>query len=361
MVNLVRLIFAVLTIAFLVVLLKDLKHAKETGILEKEEEGFKKAGVMGFVANFIDALGIGAFAPIVAMSKFAKMKLKNKEIPALLKEIPALLNIGCCIPVMTEAFIFTTTIKVDPTTLVVMLAAAGLGSYVGAGIISKMDEKKVQLVMGIALFITAILMFLGLPWIDLLPGGGNEIGLSGGIISKMDEKKVQLVMGIALFITAILMFLGLPWIDLLPGGGNEIGLSGVKLVIGAVGNFILGSLMTAGIGLYAPCMALVYFLGMSAKVSFPIMMGSCAVLMPVASIRFIKEGNYPRKATLGITIFGVIGVLIATILVKNLPMDIMKVLVVIVIIYTSYSMLAPLFKARKENAVGAKSKRLANE
>ena len=307
MVNLVRLIFAVLTIAFLVVLLKDLKHAKETGILEKEEEGFKKAGVIGFVANFIDALGIGAFAPIVAMSKFAKMKLKNKEIPALL-------NIGCCIPVMTEAFIFTTTIKVDPTTLVVMLAAAGLGSYVGAGIISKMDEKKVQLVMGIALFITAILMFLGLPWVDLLPGGGNEIGLSG-----------------------------------------------VKLVIGAVGNFILGSLMTAGIGLYAPCMALVYFLGMSAKVSFPIMMGSCAVLMPVASIRFIKEGNYPRKATLGITIFGVIGVLIATILVKNLPMDIMKVLVVIVIIYTSYSMLAPLFKARKENAVGAKSKRLANE
>ena len=307
MVNLVRLIFAVLTIAFLVVLLKDLKHAKETGILEKEEEGFKKAGVIGFVANFIDALGIGAFAPIVAMSKFAKMKLKNKEIPALL-------NIGCCIPVMTEAFIFTTTIKVDPTTLVVMLAAAGLGSYVGAGIISKMDEKKVQLVMGIALFITAILMFLGLPWIDLLPGGGNEIGLSG-----------------------------------------------VKLVIGAVGNFVLGSLMTAGIGLYAPCMALVYFLGMSAKVSFPIMMGSCAVLMPVASIRFIKEGNYPRKATLGITIFGVIGVLIATILVKNLPMDIMKVLVVIVIIYTSYSMLAPLFKARKENAVGAKSKRLSNE
>ena len=307
MVNLVRLIFAVLTIAFLVVLLKDLKHAKETGILEKEEEGFKKAGVIGFVANFIDALGIGAFAPIVAMSKFAKMKLKNKEIPAML-------NIGCCIPVMTEAFIFTTTIKVDPTTLVVMLAAAGLGSYVGASIISKMDEKKVQLVMGIALFITAILMFLGLPWIDLLPGGGNEIGLSG-----------------------------------------------VKLVIGAVGNFILGSLMTAGIGLYAPCMALVYFLGMSAKVSFPIMMGSCAVLMPVASIRFIKEGNYPRKATLGITIFGVIGVLIATILVKNLPMDIMKVLVVIVIIYTSYSMLAPLFKARKENAVGAKSKRLANE
>lgn len=307
MVNAIRIVFAVLTIAYLSVLLRDFKRAKDTGLLEKEEEGFGKAGIIGFIANFADTLGIGAFAPIVAMSKFTKMKIHNKEIPAML-------NIGCCASVMTEAFIFTTTIKVDPTTLIVMLAAAGLGSYIGAGIISKMDERKVQLVMGIALFITAILMFLGLPWIDLMPGGGNEIGLTG-----------------------------------------------TKLIIGAVGNFILGALMTAGIGLYAPCMALVYFLGMSAKVSFPIMMGSCAVLMPVASIRFIKEGNYPRKATLGITIFGVIGVLIATILVKNLPMDIMKVLVVIVIIYTSYSMLAPLFKARKENAVGAKSKRLANE
>ena len=293
MVNAIRIVFAVLTIAYLSVLLRDFKRAKDTGLLEKEEEGFGKAGIIGFIANFADTLGIGAFAPIVAMSKFTKMKIHNKEIPAML-------NIGCCASVMTEAFIFTTTIKVDPTTLIVMLAAAGLGSYIGAGIISKMDERKVQLVMGIALFITAILMFLGLPWIDLMPGGGNEIGLTG-----------------------------------------------TKLIIGAVGNFILGALMTAGIGLYAPCMALVYFLGMSAKVAYPIMMGSCAVLMPVASIRFIKEGNYPRKATLGIVICGAIGVVLAATLVKNLPMDIMKAIVVVVILYTSYSMLAPLAKAIK--------------
>ena len=293
MVNAIRIVFVVLTIAYLSVLLRDFKRAKNTGLLEKEEEGFVKAGIIGFIANFADTLGIGAFAPIVAMSKFTKMKIHNKEIPAML-------NIGCCASVMTEAFIFTTTIKVDPTTLIVMLAAAGLGSYIGAGIISKMDERKVQLVMGIALFITAILMFLGLPWIDLMPGGGNEIGLTG-----------------------------------------------TKLIIGAVGNFILGALMTAGIGLYAPCMALVYFLGMSAKVAYPIMMGSCAVLMPVASIRFIKEGNYPRKATLGIVICGAIVVVLAATLVKNLPMDIMKAIVVVVILYTSYSMLAPLAKAIK--------------
>lgn len=307
MVNAIRIVFAVLTIAYLSVLLRDFKRAKDTGLLEKEEEGFGKAGIIGFIANFADTLGIGAFAPIVAMSKFTKMKIHNKEIPAML-------NIGCCASVMTEAFIFTTTIKVDPTTLIVMLAAAGLGSYIGAGIISKMDERKVQLVMGIALFITAILMFLGLPWIDLMPGGGNEIGLTG-----------------------------------------------TKLIIGAVGNFILGALMTAGIGLYAPCMALVYFLGMSAKVAYPIMMGSCAVLMPVASIRFIKEGNYPRKATLGIVVCGAIGVVLAATLVKNLPMDIMKAIVVVVILYTSYSMLAPLAKSRKAKLAEGNATGVVNE
>lgn len=297
MVNIIRILFVVLTAAYLFVLLKDFKHAKDTGILDREEEGFAKSGIIGFIANFADTLGIGAFAPIIAMSKFTKMKLNNKEIPAML-------NIGCCASVMTEAFIFTTTIKVEPITLIVMLASAGLGSYIGAGIISKMDEKKVQLIMGVALFITAILMFLGLPWINLMPGGGNEIGLTGS-----------------------------------------------KLIIGAVGNFILGSLMTAGIGLYAPCMATTYILGMSPKCAFPIMMGSCAVLMPIASTRFIKDGHYPRKTSLWITIGGVIGVFAAAYIFNAMPMNMIKVLCVFVIYYTSYGMLKKVFTREKIDVI----------
>ena len=258
MVNLVRIVLGVLTAIYAVMFGKDYVASSKNGLLEAEEEkSWIKPGIIGFIANFGDTLGIGSFAPIVAMSKFSKMKVHDKQIPGML-------NVSCTIPVVTEALIFTTTIEVEPITLITMLAAAGAGSYIGAGIISKMDEKKIQLVMGIALLATAILMFLGLPWINLMPGGGNEIGLSG-----------------------------------------------VKLVIGIVGNFILGALMTAGIGLYAPCMALVYFLGMSPKVAFPIMMGSCAVLMPIASAKFIKEGQFPRKASLAITIGGVIGVFIA--------------------------------------------------
>ena len=92
-----------------------------------------------------------------------------------------------------------------------------------------------------------------------------------------------------------------------PAGGDAIGLTGVKLIFAIIANFILGALMTLGIGLYAPCMALVFALGLSPAIAFPIMMGSCAFLMPAASVKFVKEGAYDRKASMAITVFGVIG------------------------------------------------------
>jgi uncharacterized membrane protein YfcA len=152
-------------------------------------------------------------------------------------------------------------------------------------------------------------------------------------------------MGVALAITATLMLLA--QLGLMPGGGDSIGLTGIKLAIGVVGNFILGALMTAGVGLYSPCMAMIYFLGMSPDVAFPIMMGSCAVLMPVASIKFIKEDAYAKKTSLFITLGGIIGVFIAAFLVKSLPLNVLKWLVIFVIAYTSITMLKKAFSSKK--------------
>lgn len=213
--------------------------------------------------------------------------------------MPGTLNVAHTIPVVTEAFIFTTVIPVDPATLISLIASAVVGSYIGAGIIAKMDERKIQLVMGITLAATAVLMFLAHPAIDLMPVGGDATALTGS-----------------------------------------------KLIIGIIGNFILGALMTAGIGLYAPGMAMVFFLGMSAKVAFPIVMGSCAMLMPVASAKFIKEQVYAKKASLAITMCGVVGVLIAAFIVKEMPMDLLKGLVIIVISYTSFTMLKSALKSK---------------
>ena len=102
--------------------------------------------------------------------------------------------------------------------------------------------------------------------------------------------------------------------------------------------------MTAGIGLYAPCMALVFALGMSPAVAFPIMMGSCAFLMPVASYRFVKAGAYNRKASYAIAIAGIFGVLIAAFIVKSLELDTLRWVVLLVIIYTAFIMLRSGFR-----------------
>ena len=265
---------------------KDYRQVKEAG--ELDNTSVVKVGALGWVANFFDTLGIGSFAIIVAANKFFKIGIKDKELPGFL-------NVGCCLPVMCEAFIFTTVIEVDPVTLFSMLIAAAVGSYVGAGIISKMDEAKIQLVMGLALLATAVLMFC----------------------SKMGY---------------------------MPGGGDAIGLSGAKLAIGVVGNAILGALMTAGVGLFAPCMALTYFLGLSPQVTFPIMMGSCAMLQPVSSVKFIKEGAYPRKASLVLSLCGAVGVFVAAFIVKSLPIETLKWVVMAVLVYTGASMIACAMK-----------------
>jgi uncharacterized membrane protein YfcA len=135
-----------------------------------------------------------------------------------------------------------------------------------------------------------------------------------------------------------------------PTGGSVLKLTGGLLVAGLVGNFMLGVLMTIGIGLYAPCMLLVSMLGMSPAAAFPVMMGSCAFLMPVASRNFIQLKSYDLKAAMGLLIGGIPGVLLATYVVKSIPLLYLKWLVMAVVVYTAISL---LLTARKERIAPA--------
>lgn len=118
-----------------------------------------------------------------------------------------------------------------------------------------------------------------------------------------------------------------------------MGLTGISLIIGLVGNFIFGALMTIGIGAYAPIMIMVSLLGMNQKAAFPLMMGSCAFLMPVASYRFVKTGKYDPRGALGLTLLGLPAVAIAAFIVKELPLAAVNWLVVVVVILTAISLL----------------------
>jgi uncharacterized membrane protein YfcA len=122
---------------------------------------------------------------------------------------------------------------------------------------------------------------------------------------------------------------------------------GLKLMIAVGGNFLLGALMSLGIGLYAPCMILVSLLGMNPTAAFPIMMGSCAFLMPIGSLRFIRERAYSLRAALGLAIGGIPGVLIAAYVVKSLPLYAVRWLVIVVVLYTAVTMLYSAFTERQ--------------
>lgn len=275
----------ILSLFFIYILSKDfIKHLKVL-----ENVSVVKTAIIGFVVNFFDVLGIGAFAPQTALLKFTK---QTED-----RVLPGTLNVANTIPVLIQALIFIRIVEVEPITLLTMLLSAAGGAVLGAGIVAKLAVRKIQLTMGFALLVTAFFMLSG----------------------QMD------------------------WIQ---GGGEDIGLSGWKLALAVGANFILGALMTAGIGLYAPCMALIYALGMSPIVAFPIMMGSCAFLMPPASAKFIKEGAYNRKAAVSMAIPGIIAVLIAAFLVKSLPLDTLRWVVIVVIIYTSVVMFKSALKGK---------------
>ena len=287
MITVIWISLAGLAVWFGIVLMRDfLAHRNSL-----EDSSWLKTAIIGFVVNFFDVLGLGAFAPQTALLKFTK---QTKD-----KHIPGTMNVANTLPVLFQALVFITILEVEPITLIFMFIAAALGAVYGAGIVAKMSEKKIRLVMGFALLVTAFFMLAtNMEWIQ---GGGEAIGLKNG-----------------------------------------------KLAIAVIANFVLGALMTAGIGLYAPCMALVFALGMSPQVAFPIMMGSCAFLMPPASWRFVREGAYNRKAAVAMAIPGIVAVGIAAFIVKSLPLDILRWVVIVVILYTSGVMLHAGFSKKED-------------
>jgi uncharacterized membrane protein YfcA len=279
---------------YVAVLVRAVLRSRAGGDSRVAPSAFELA--LGFVTCFFDTLGIGSFAPTTAALKLRKLVPDEK--------IPGTLNVGHTLPTITQAFIFIAIVSVDLKTLVLMIAAAVLGSWLGAGFVAGSPRRRIQIWMGFALLAAA-----------------------------------------ALFLMKIF--------DVTPPGGDALGLGGWKLAAALTGNFVLGALMEVGVGLYAPCMILVSLLGMNPQSAFPIMMGSCAFLMPVGSLRFIQSGSYSLRTALGLGLAGVPAVLIAAFIVKSLPLAALRWLVVAVVLYAAFSMLR---SAALEKSAGARSR-----
>jgi uncharacterized membrane protein YfcA len=112
-------------------------------------------------------------------------------------------------------------------------------------------------------------------------------------------------------------------------------------------NFVLGALMSVGIGPYAPSMVLLALLGLHPLAAFPIMMGTCGIVQPVASLRFFKTGRFDFGASVGLTLGGTVGVLIAIFIVRRLPLLALRWLVIVVVAYAALTMLRSAWHGRQ--------------
>lgn len=281
---------ALLAATFLVLLISI---ARRRGELRPSFE----ATALGAVTNFFDTLGIGSFAPTTAWLKLRRL------IPDSF--LPATLNSGHALPTIAQALIFINLVRVDPILLAACIAAAVLGATLGAPLVVRLPVRAVQGIVGVALLIAAVLYALA------------NLGL-------------------------------------LPAGGDALALSTPLFAIAVAVHFLLGALMTFGIGLYAPSLILLSLLGLNPTAAFPIMMGACAFLMPVSGFRFVRSERIDLRVVLGLAIGGIPAVLLAAYVVKSLPLAGLRWGVVVVVLYAAALLLRAALKPIPATTVAAR-------
>jgi len=238
--------------------------------------------LIGFVVNFFDTLGIGSLATTTTVFKALRM------VPD--ERLPGTMIVGLTLCVATQALIFISKIQIDITLLVLMIATALVGGWLGASVVSRLPRRPIQVGMGIALLLAAL--FMTIAQLNKMPVGGTALSLSGG--------PLFLALGV---------------------------------------NFVLGALIMLGIGNYGPTFVLLSALGMDPRAAFPVMMGSGAFAALLGCLEFIKRRNQVNQPALGLAIGGIPGVLVAALLVTSLPLDLLRWLVIAVVVYAASSML----------------------
>lgn len=251
---------------------------------------------IGCVSNFFDTLGIGSFP--TSTSYLRLRRLIDDQL------IPSTLNIGHAPAAITEALIFITLVPVSPLLLVSTTLSTAVGSFLGSGIVLRLPKRPLQIVLGVASLIAAVLFIL-----------------------------VNL--------------------HLMPGGGNAYRLSTVPFLLANVTVMTLGALMAAGVGFFGPCLIVLSLLGLHPLAIFPIMMSAGAVQQLTSGWRYLDQQHYDPQLTTGLALGGVAGVLLAAFLVKSLAVDALRWLVAAVALIVAVDFLLSAFKTVPHRAPNA--------
>ena len=243
-----------------------------------------EAAALGAVTNFFDTLGIGSFAPTIAWFKFRRL------VPDRL--IPPTMIVGHTFPSIVQAVIFLILLGVfvDPVLLVGCVLAVLTGALLGAPLVVRSRVWIVQAVVGLALMVAAT-------------------------------------------------FYALTNLHLMPGGGTSASLPPTLMIVAIVANFVFGILLNFGVGSYAPTLAMLSLMGMDPRLSFPIMAGGAAFAGAGVSIRLIGLKAIDLRIATGIALGGIPAVFVAALLVKSMPVEMLRWLVIVVVVYAALVML----------------------
>lgn len=254
-----------------------------------------EAVALGAVVNFFDTLGIGSFAPTAAWFKFRRM------VPDRL--IPPTMVVGLTPPVMVESIIFLILlgVYVDPALLLSCAIATMLGGLVGAPLVARARAWLVQLTVAVGLVLAAA----------------------------------------AYAMTNLHMF---------PGGGTATGLPLAQTVVAAAASFGFGILANFGVGNYAPTLVMLSLMGMDPRLCFPIMATGGSLMGAGASVRHFKIGEVDLRIVLGLTLGGIPAVIAAAFIVKEMPLEMLRWLVLVVVLYAAIVMFKAALAGRRGDA-----------
>jgi uncharacterized membrane protein YfcA len=249
---------------------------------------------LGAVVCFFDTLGIGSFAPTTAWLKFRKLTPDRLIPPTIL--------VGLTAGAVVESIIFLLKlgVKVDPVLLVGCVIACTTGGLIGAPLVHKTQVWIVQSIVAVGLTLAAIAY-------------------------------------------------GMTNLNLFPGGGSASSLSVTLTVIAIAANFGFGLLLNYGVGNYAPTLVVLSLMGMDPHLCFPIMAGAAALMGATSSIRHINTGNLDLRVVMGLTLGGIPAVFVAAYLVVSMPLEWLRWLVLIVVLYAAAIMFRAAILGRREH------------
>lgn len=253
-----------------------------------------EAVILSLIVNFFDTLGIGSFAPTTAWLKFRKL------VPDRL--IPPTMLVGLGPPTLAESIIFLLLlgVKVDPILLIGCSVSVLLGGLIGAPLVARTRVWVIQLVVAVALLIAAGLY-------------------------------------------------GLTNLHMMPGGGTASTLPMTLTIIAIVANFLFGVLLNFGVGNYAPTLVMFSLMGMDPRLVFPIMATGGALTVAGAGARHIAIGEIDMRIVIGLTLGGIPAVLVAAFLVKQMPLEMLRWLVIVVVLYAAAIMFRASMIGRKDS------------